>query len=178
MGIRARVSAAAGAGAVALALLVAPASLVGATRARPAQAMAPVTGLTIDGATITIDNPCRDQTSMPPFDPEITAFLRTSSATTDDDFQIDSTSAIPTGTARASFLVPAAVPSGSYLLEVVCLAHRDPAPRLTVASPIDWVAPVATATSTTTTSTPATASPSPPDAPAAPAVSGSASYTG
>ena len=145
-----------------------------------------VTGIVVDGDVLSIDNPCRDQTSMPPYDPEIIAGFR--SPTTPTVFALEGLAPIPTGTARTSFRVPASVLSGTYLLEVDCLAHRVSEPLAIFATTIDWVAAPASATTTTTADgdpgpTPAAPTTTPGDpqpAPAIPAsaVEGSATYTG
>ena len=134
----------------------------------------PVTAIAVDGDVLSIDNPCRAQTSMPPFDPEIRADLRSPSASGVDDVVLESITAIPTGTARASFGVPASVPSGTYLLQVQCLNHRVSEPAAIFATTIDWAAAPTSVTTTTTVG----GDPRPGPAAPAPPVHGSPTYTG
>lgn len=81
----------------------------------------PVTGFRQDGAQVTIDNPCKDQTAAPPFTPEIAAYLYVGSNAV---AQLDPVTSIETGTLLVTFRLPDPVVPGSYRLEVRCVAHR------------------------------------------------------
>ncbi|MEO6629619.1 MAG: hypothetical protein ABIP03_13755, partial [Aquihabitans sp.] len=134
----------------------------------------PVTGIVVDGDVLSIDNPCRVQTSSPPWGPEISAYLFSPTTSMVDYVALDSITAISTGTARASFRVPASVRSGTYLLEVRCLRHRISEPAAIFATTIDWAAaPTSVATTTTVGG-----NPRPGPAAPAPPVHGSPTYTG